>query len=139
MLDKPLIFLEYIVTYLISESISMWGQFFVLKFPSVNVLLLYLAALPFAWIKWIFTTLAIEIGDQNNLVTPIQDLFIMILVQFFIIILINHYYLKQPFYRSDVFGFCIVLTGFLISYMHVISRSLGLHYKQTDNVAILRK
>ena len=78
-------------------------------------------------------------GSENNLVTPIQDLFIMILTQFFLIILINHYYLKQPCYRSDILGFCLVLSGFFISYMHIISRTFGLHYEQTDTVAILRK
>ena len=82
----------------------------------------YKMAIPFAWLDWVFMTLAINVGHKYNLVTPTQDTFILIIVQFVLILLINQYYLKQDIFRSDIIAFFLVLLGLCISFFHIVSK-----------------
>jgi hypothetical protein len=78
-------------------------------------------AIPFAWLDWFFMTFTIYIGDKYKLVTPTQDTFLLIIIQFTLILIINQYYLKQSLYRSDIVAFFIILFGFFISFTHLVS------------------
>lgn len=82
----------------------------------------YKMAIPFAWLDWVFMTFAINIGNKYNLVTPTQDTFILIIVQFTLILIINQYYLKQDIFRSDIIAFFLVLLGLCISFFHIVSK-----------------
>ena len=42
----------------------------------------YKMAIPFAWLDWLFMSMAINIGDKYKLVTPTQDTFTLITLQF---------------------------------------------------------
>jgi hypothetical protein len=86
----------------------------------------FLIAIPFAWIGWIFLTYAIDLSHTHNLLTPIQDIFTLILTQFGLILLINKFYLKQEITNSDYIAFILILMAFAISYEHVISKTFKL-------------
>ena len=105
--------------------VSMWGQYFTLKYPNMSNLESFLKAIPFAWLDWFFMTIAIGIGDKHNLVTPTQDTFLLIIVQFITVLLINTFWLRQPLHRSDIVTFFIILTGFYISFNNTVSKLLG--------------
>ena len=68
--------------------------------------------------------LLINIGNKYNLVTPTQDTFVLIIVQFALILLINQYYLKQDIFRSDIVAFFLVLLGLFISFFKLVSGGL---------------
>jgi hypothetical protein len=85
----------------------------------------YKMAIPFAWLDWLFMSAAVNIGDKYKLVTPTQDTFTLIMLQFTAILLINHFYLHQPLFRSDIIAFFIILFGFAVSFNNMLSKALG--------------
>ena len=96
-LDNAPRFIQYIafaILFIMGQSAAMWGLYYTLPFKNLSMFQAYKMAIPFAWLDWIFMTLAINIGHKYNLVTPTQDTFILIIVQFSLILIINQYYLK---------------------------------------------
>jgi len=103
----------------------MWGQFVTLKFPNMGMFAAYRMAIPFAWLDWLFMSVAVNIGDKYKLVTPTQDTFTLITLQFTAILIINHFYLHQPLFRSDIVAFFMILFGFAVSFNNMLSKVLG--------------
>jgi hypothetical protein len=85
----------------------------------------YKMAIPFAWLDWLFMSMAVNIGDKYKLVTPTQDTFTLITLQFTAILIINHFYLHQPLFRSDIVAFFIILFGFAVSFNNMLSKVLN--------------
>ena len=85
----------------------------------------YKMAIPFAWLDWLFMSVAVNIGDKYKLVTPTQDTFTLITLQFTAILIINHFYLHQPLFRSDIIAFFMILFGFAVSFNNMLSKVLG--------------
>jgi len=128
-LDNAPRFIQYIafaVLFIMGQSAAMWGLYYTLPFKNLSMFQAYKMAIPFAWLDWVFMTLAINIGHKYNLVTPTQDTFILIIVQFALILLINQYYLKQDIFRSDIIAFFLVLLGLCISFFHIVSKIFGI-------------
>ena len=82
-------------------------------------------AIPFAWLDWMFMSMAVNIGDKYKLVTPTQDTFTLITLQFTAILIINHFYLHQPLFRSDIVAFFLILFGFAVSFNNMLSKALN--------------
>jgi hypothetical protein len=80
-------------------------------------------AIPFAWLDWIVMTFAVMVGDKYELVTPTQDTFLLIIIQFTLILVINHFYLQQKVTRSDIIAFFIIMFGFFVSFVHLFSNN----------------
>jgi hypothetical protein len=104
----------------------MWGQYVTLPFKNLSMWEAYKMAIPFAWLDWIVMTFTVMVGDKYDLVTPTQDTFLLIIIQFCLILVINHFYLKQKVTRSDIIAFFIILLGFFVSFLHIISKIFGL-------------
>jgi len=120
-LSKILIYALFLSLFIIAQSCSMWGQYVTLPYKNLSMWEAYKMAIPFAWLDWFFMTFTIYIGDKYKLVTPTQDTFLLIIIQFTLILIINQYYLKQSLYRSDIVAFFIILFGFFISFTHLVS------------------
>ena len=145
-LSKILYYVLFLCLFIIAQSCSMWGQYMTLPYKNITMWQAYKMAIPFAWLDWIFMTFTIYIGDKYNLVTPTQDTFLLIIIQFTLILIINRYYLKQSLYRSDIIAFFIILFGFFISFTHVVSSLLKIPIPkehtvvhQTKKIQLLHK
>jgi hypothetical protein len=114
-----------LLAFICAQAASMWGQFFTLKFPNMGMFAAYKMAIPFAWLDWLFMSAAVNIGDKYKLVTPTQDTFTLIMLQFTAILIINHFYLHQPLFRSDIVAFFMILFGFAVSFNNMLSKVLG--------------
>ena len=68
----------------------------------------------------------IKLGNKYELVTPTQDIFLLIIIQFSLVLIINHFYLKQDIFRSDYIGFFLILAGFFVSFNNVISKMFNI-------------
>ena len=112
----------FIFLFIVAQSLSMWGQFVTLPFKNLSMWEAYKMAIPFAWMDWLVMTFVIMIGDKYELVTPTQDTFLLIILQFCLILIINRFYLKQKISRSDIIAFFIILAGFLVSFVHIVSK-----------------
>ena len=123
--QTPTNYLLWFVSFVCAQASSMWGQFVTLKYPNMGMFAAYKMAIPFAWLDWLFMSMAIKIGDQYKLVTPTQDTFTLIMIQFAAILIINHFYLQQPLFRSDIIAFFIILFGFAVSFNNMLSKALN--------------
>jgi len=125
-------YLLFVCLFIAAQSASMWGQYMTLPFKNLTMWEAYKMAIPFAWLDWLIMTFTIDIGNKYKLVTPTQDTFMLIIIQFCLILVINKYYLKQKIYRSDIIAFFIILVGFMTSFLHVISRMVNGAIKEKD-------
>ena len=123
----------FLFLFIIANSFSVWGAYVTLPFKNLSVWEAYKMAIPFAWIDWIFLTLAIMVGDKYDLVTPTQDTFLLIIVQFSLVLIVNHFYLKQKISQSDIIAFFIVLAGFLVSFLHIVSKLFNIPIPEHPN------
>ena len=123
--SKPLQYFVYLSLFVIGQSLSMWGQYVTLPYKNLTYFQGLRMAIPFAWADWFFMTFAIDIGHRYKLVTPTQDTFLLIILQFTLVLLINQFYLKQKIYRSDIIAFLILLVGYFVSFFHLLSLALG--------------
>ena len=121
----PLNYLLWLLAFICAQAASMWGQYFTLKLPNISMFAAYKMAIPFAWLDWLFMSAAVNIGDKYKLVTPTQDTFTLIMLQFTAILLINHFYLHQPLFRSDIVAFFLILFGFAVSFNNMLSKALN--------------
>lgn len=124
--SKPLQYLVYLVLFITGQSLSMWGQYVTLPFKNLTYWQAFSMAIPFAWADWFFMTFAVDIGHRYKLVTPTQDTFLLIILQFSLVLLINQFYLKQKVYRSDIIAFGILLIGYFISFFHLVSKAFNI-------------
>jgi len=124
MVSKLFQYILFLLLFIIAQSCSMWGQFVTLPYKDLSMWEAYKMAIPFAWLDWFFMTFAIYVGDKYDLVTPTQDTFLLIIIQFSLILIINNYYLKQKINRSDIVAFFIILFGFFVSFTHLLSHIL---------------
>ena len=115
----------FLLLFVMATSISTWGMYFTLKFPNMSTVEAFKKAIPFAWVDWLFQSAAVYVGDRYQLVTPTQDTLLLIIVQFTVLLVMNHFYLKQKVTRSDIACFFIILLGFYISFSHTASKLLG--------------
>ena len=111
-------YILFLSLFILAQSLSMWGQFVTLPYKNLSMWEAYKIAIPFAWLDWIVMTFTVMIGDKYELVTPTQDTFLLIIIQFSLILLINRFYLKQKVNRSDIIAFFIILLGFFVSFFH---------------------
>jgi hypothetical protein len=116
----------FLFLFIVAQSFSMWGQFVTLPYKSLSMWEAYKMAIPFAWVDWIIMTFVVMVGHEHDLVTPTQDTFLLIIIQFCLILIINQYYLKEKVYRSDIIAFFIILIGFFISFLHLVSKAFGI-------------
>lgn len=116
----------YFLLFLIAQSFSIWGQYVTLPFKSLSYWDSIKMALPYAWVNWFFMTFAINIGHSNDLVTPTQNIFLLIILQFCLILIMNYFYLKQHITRSDIIAFAILIVGYFISFYHIVSNMFGI-------------
>lgn len=126
-------YILFLFLFIVAQSLSMWGQFVTLPYKNLTMWEAYKMAIPFAWMDWIVMTFVVMIGDKYDLVTPTQDTFLLIIIQFCLILIINQFYLKQKVSRSDIIAFFIILLGFFVSFLHLVSPLLGISVKKHIN------
>ena len=122
-MQHPLYYIIFLICYMASDFISIWGMFFTLKYPNMGMVEAFTTAIPFAWLSWLFTSVAVYVGDKYKLTTPTQDTLFMIVDQFIATLLVNKFWLKQKVSRSDYVTFFVILGGFYISVSGAISKT----------------
>jgi len=126
----------FLCLFILAQSLSMWGQYVTLPYTNLSMWEAYKMAIPFAWLDWVVMTFTVMVGHKYELVTPTQDTFLLIIIQFCLILIINHFYLKQKVSRSDIVAFFIILFGFFVSFLHLVSKMFNIpipEHPGTDN------
>lgn len=120
MISQPLII--YTVLMIIAATISTYGSIVTLPFEHLDAWSAIKMALPYAWVDWIFLTIAIHIGKKHDLVSPLQMKFSITLFKFLLILIFTKYYLKKEITNSDIVGFIVVVLAYCINIFHFISK-----------------
>jgi hypothetical protein len=128
----------FLFCFILAQSLSMWGQYVTLPYKNLTMWEAYKMAIPFAWLDWIVMTFTIMIGDKYELVTPTQDTFLLIIIQFSLILIINRFYLKQKLTKSDIIAFIIILFGFFVSFFHLFSKFFAKLFYPDKTLASLK-
>lgn len=125
-MNKILLYVQFLASFIVAQSFSMWGQFYTLKYPNISMFKAFLMAIPFAWLDWFFMTIAVGLGHKHKLVTETQDTFLLIITQFTVLLLINYFFLKQKLSKSDIVAFGVILVAFAISFLNLVSKAAGI-------------
>ena len=125
-MNKILLYVQFLASFIVAQSFSMWGQFYTLKYPNISMFKAFLMAIPFAWLDWFFMTIAVGLGHKHKLVTETQDTFLLIITQFTVILLINYFFLKQKLSKCDIVAFGVILVAFAISFLNLVSKAAGI-------------
>lgn len=125
-MNKILLYVQFLASFIVAQSFSMWGQFYTLKYPNISMFKAFLIAIPFAWLDWFFMTIAVGLGHKHKLVTETQDTFLLIITQFTVLLLINYFFLKQKLSKSDIVAFGVILVAFAISFLNLVSKAAGI-------------
>ena len=118
-------YMKFFSLFLLASTISIIGMYAQLKFPKAGIFKITGIALIFCVVNWYFMTWAVEIRTDKNLLTPTQVTMFLIIVQWTLLLILNHFYLKQKVTRSDFIAFPILLFAFGISGGHLVSKLLG--------------
>lgn len=118
---------------IIAAIISTWGTFVSLPYEHLGQWDAIKMALPFAWVDWFFLTLAIYIGNQHSIASPLQMKFGITILKFFLIMLFTKYYLNSEISRSDVVGFVIVFIAYGLNTTGAVSKYLGIHVEEHED------
>lgn len=118
-------YFKFFGLWIISTIISITGMYAHLKYPKLSMLQALAMAIPFAWVDWFFMTLAMNINNKYKILNPTQDTMFLIISQYTVLLLLNHFFLKQKVSQSDLFAWPIMLFGFAISGFHLVSKFLG--------------
>jgi uncharacterized protein (DUF486 family) len=138
-ISKTYDYILYLTSFITSQILSIWGQYYTLKFKNLTSWEALKMALPFAWVDWFFLTYAIDIGHTKKLVTPTQDTFLLIITQFTLVLLINKFYLKQTVYFSDFVAFVIILLAYAISLFNLFSKAMNIPIPKKDETEDSKK
>ena len=115
-------YILFIFLYILAQSFSMWGQYVTLPFKNLSMWQAFKMAIPFAWLDWLVMPFVVLVGSKYDLVTPTQDILLLIIIQFSLVLVINKNYLKKELFTSDYIAFLIILLGFVISFQNTISK-----------------
>jgi hypothetical protein len=131
--SKTVYYVLYYILFAIGQALSMWGQYVTLPYTNLTYWQAFSMAIPFAWSNWLFTTFAIDIGHTHDIASPTQDTFLLIVLQFTYLLIINRFYLKKKITNSDIFAFLIILVGYAVSMFHLVTKVLGTQKPKTGN------
>jgi hypothetical protein len=120
LINEPLILYIFFMT--IASIISTYGTFVTLPYEHIPQWDAIKMALPYAWVDWIFLTIAISIAKEHELSTPLQMKFSITIFKFFLVLVFTKYYLNKEIGRSDVIGFIIVLLAYFTNIFQLISK-----------------
>jgi hypothetical protein len=130
--SKIIYYVLYYVLFAIGQALSMWGQYVTLPYTNLTYWQAFSMAIPFAWSNWLFTTFAIDIGHTYDIASPTQDTFLLIVLQFSYLLIINRFYLKKHITKSDIYAFFIILIGYAVSLFQLVSKAIGKKVPKTN-------
>jgi hypothetical protein len=122
MIEITLPLVSYIFLMIISAIISTWGTFVTLPYENIPQIDAIKMALPYAWVDWIFLTLTINTATQYKIASPLQIIFTITMLKFFLTLVFTKYYLHKSVSLSDMIGFSIVVLAYLANAFRVVTK-----------------
>lgn len=107
----------FLLLFVISQFLSVAAVFITLPYPKLSMWSAYKMAVPLSWLAWIPLTYALSI----NTLGANQTIFLLIIVQFAVIVVANFFYLGKTVSVSEIAAFVLLAVAYWISNDSVIS------------------
>ena len=115
MYSKILVAIIVFILFALSKVVVSLGMFITLPYKNLSLIKAILITLPFQWINYLCVTFAVNANRLYNILTPIQLIYLQIILLFVSTIIINYFYLKKKVYFSDYIASILLFCGFIIS------------------------
>ena len=115
MYSKILVAIIVFILFALAKASVSLGSFITLPYKNLSLIKAILITLPFQWINYVFVTFAVNANRLYNILTPIQLIYLQIILLFVSTIIINYFYLKKKVYFSDYIASILLFCGFIIS------------------------
>ena len=113
--------LLFFLLFVVSQILSVLAVFVTLPYPKLTLWESYKMAVPFSWLAWIPLTYALSI----NTLGANQTIFLLIVIQFAVIVAANYFYLGKTVSTSEVVAFALLVVAYWISNDGVISSRIN--------------
>ncbi len=128
--------LLFIALFIVSQILSVMAVFVTQPYPKLTMWESYKMAVPLSWLAWVPLTYALSI----NTLGANQTIFLLIVIQFAVIVAANYFYLGTSVSMSEIVAFVILLLAYWISNDGLVTKALpttlskgGADAKQGDN------
>jgi hypothetical protein len=106
-----------------NENLSQWG--------------IFKMAIPYAWLARIFQTQALTLENNYNIMGANNLVFLLIVSQFFFVVLLNHFYLGEKTTRSEIFAIFLLIIAYSVNNYNVVSNLLNIPvYDASGNLLV---
>lgn len=123
---KPYPFYELIVFFTISQLFIIVTAYVTLPYKNLTQWQNFSIAIPYAWISRVFLTHAMNIENKYHFLGPNNTVFLLIVTQFFFIMVGNRLYLGEKTSRSEIIAFFILMGAYAISNYNLASKALNI-------------
>jgi uncharacterized membrane protein len=106
----------FFTLFVLAQSLSMVGQYITLPYKHLTYFQTLQMGLPWCIADWAVMPFVIRLGHEHKLVTPLQDVLLLMAIQFTLVLIINRFYLHQLLTISDIVAFFVICAGFYVSF-----------------------
>lgn len=125
-------FILYIILFITSQILALTAAFITLPNKNLTTWEAYKIAIPYTWFGWIFLTYGIYIVNKHKFISPSQILFLIIFIQYTLVLIANKFYLNENPTFSDLFSFGLIFLGYMISVNRYFSKALGIPIEEEN-------
>lgn len=122
----------YIILFIISQSFALTAAFITLPQKNLSLWDAYKTAIPYTWIGWLFLTYGMYIVNKYKFITPSQVIFLIIVIQYTLVIIANKIFLNENPTFSDIFSFGLIFLGYYVSVNNLVSKALGIKVEKEE-------
>ncbi len=130
--EKTYYLILYVILFIISQTFALTAAFITLPQKNLSVWEAYKTAIPYTWIGWIFLTYGVYIVNKYKFISPSQIIFLIIAVQYTLVLIANKFYMNENPTFSDIFAFGLIILAYFISLNNSVSKILGIHIEKED-------
>ena len=130
--EKTYYFILYIILFIISQILTLTAAFITLPNKNLTNWEAYKIAIPYTWLGWLFLTYGVYIVNKHKFISPSQIIFLIIFIQYTLVIIANKFYLNENPTFSDLFSFGLIFLGYLISVNRFVSKALGIPIEEEN-------
>lgn len=130
-MNNIILYIRFFLTFIIGQFFyTLSIKYYPLKYKSMSILKTILYSIPLMIIGTLYTTYSLDLVSDNELTTPIQDIYILVITQFVMLLIIGPLLIDLTVSRSDIICFFIILLAFYISFSEIFSKYFGLPLSQ---------
>ena len=133
-------FWEFFILYTISNFLIIVSSVIIIPYENLSQWGIFKMAIPYAWLARIFQTQALTLENNYNILGANNLVFLLVVSQFFFVVLLNHFYLGEKTTRSEIFAIFLLIFAYSINNYNIVSNLLNIPvYDASGNLLVWGK